>query len=26
MPGLPTRPCLYDIDVDIATGEIKGLF
>lgn len=26
MPGLPTRPCLYDIDVDVATGEIKGLF
>jgi methylenetetrahydrofolate dehydrogenase (NADP+)/methenyltetrahydrofolate cyclohydrolase/formyltetrahydrofolate synthetase len=24
MPGLPTRPCLYDID--IAAGEIKGLF
>eukprot|EP01046_Picozoa_sp_COSAG06_P008034 COSAG06_NODE_402_length_16190_cov_18.069045_3_plen_524_part_00 len=26
MPGLPTRPCLYDIDVDIETGQIKGLF
>lgn len=26
MPGLPTRPCLYDIDVDIATGQILGLF
>lgn len=26
MPGLPTRPAIYDIDVDEATGEIVGLF
>lgn len=26
MPGLPTRPAIYDIDVDPATGEISGLF
>nr|XP_020656409.1 C-1-tetrahydrofolate synthase, cytoplasmic [Pogona vitticeps] len=26
MPGLPTRPCFYDIDLDPATGEVKGLF
>lgn len=26
MPGLPTRPAIYDIDVDAATGEIIGLF
>lgn len=26
MPGLPTRPCLYDIDIDTDTGEIIGLF
>lgn len=25
MPGLPTRPCFYDIDVDVETGEIIGL-
>ncbi|KAI3705426.1 hypothetical protein L1987_75663 [Smallanthus sonchifolius] len=25
MPGLPTRPCFYDIDVDTETGRVKGL-
>ena len=25
MPGLPTRPCFYDIDIDMATGKIVGL-
>ncbi|XP_039263410.2 C-1-tetrahydrofolate synthase, cytoplasmic-like [Styela clava] len=26
MPGLPTRPCFYDISLDPETMEIKGLF
>ncbi|XP_063299164.1 monofunctional C1-tetrahydrofolate synthase, mitochondrial [Pelobates fuscus] len=26
MPGLPTRPCFYDIDLDPVTEEVKGLF
>nr|CAB3264051.1 C-1-tetrahydrofolate synthase, cytoplasmic-like [Phallusia mammillata] len=26
MPGLPTRPCFYDIDLDPLTMEVKGLF
>lgn len=26
MPGLPTRPCFYDIDIDFKTGKILGLF
>lgn len=26
MPGLPTRPCMYDIDLNTDTGEIEGLF
>jgi methylenetetrahydrofolate dehydrogenase (NADP+) / methenyltetrahydrofolate cyclohydrolase / formyltetrahydrofolate synthetase len=26
MPGLPTRPSFYDIDVDTNTGRIMGLF
>ncbi|XP_066282488.1 C-1-tetrahydrofolate synthase, cytoplasmic-like isoform X3 [Branchiostoma lanceolatum] len=26
MPGLPTRPCFYDIDIDLNTEEVKGLF
>ncbi|KAK8385229.1 hypothetical protein O3P69_012202 [Scylla paramamosain] len=26
MPGLPTRPCIYDIDLDLETMEVKGLF
>ncbi|KAJ3677080.1 hypothetical protein LUZ60_002804 [Juncus effusus] len=25
MPGLPTRPCFFDIDVDVATGKVVGL-
>lgn len=25
MPGLPTRPAFYDIDVDPASGRILGL-
>ncbi|GFO48692.1 C-1-tetrahydrofolate synthase, cytoplasmic [Plakobranchus ocellatus] len=25
MPGLPTRPCFYDIDIDPETEEILGL-
>ncbi|GLC46308.1 hypothetical protein PLESTB_000997500 [Pleodorina starrii] len=25
MPGLPTRPCFYDIDLDPATGKVVGL-
>lgn len=25
MPGLPTRPCFFDIDIDIATGKVLGL-
>jgi methylenetetrahydrofolate dehydrogenase (NADP+)/methenyltetrahydrofolate cyclohydrolase/formyltetrahydrofolate synthetase len=26
MPGLPTRPCFYDVDIDWETGHVKGLF
>jgi len=26
MPGLPTRPCIYDIDLDLETEEVHGLF
>ncbi|XP_064420840.1 C-1-tetrahydrofolate synthase, cytoplasmic isoform X1 [Latimeria chalumnae] len=26
MPGLPTRPCFYDIDLDPATEQVNGLF
>ncbi|XP_015784090.1 formate--tetrahydrofolate ligase [Tetranychus urticae] len=26
MPGLPTRPAFYDIDINTETGEIHGLF
>uniref|UniRef100_A0A0F7Z0E2 C-1-tetrahydrofolate synthase, cytoplasmic n=1 Tax=Micrurus fulvius TaxID=8637 RepID=A0A0F7Z0E2_MICFL len=26
MPGLPTRPCFYDIDLNPVTGEVNGLF
>ncbi|XP_064564216.1 monofunctional C1-tetrahydrofolate synthase, mitochondrial isoform X2 [Zonotrichia leucophrys gambelii] len=26
MPGLPTRPCFYDIDLDPITEQVKGLF
>uniref|UniRef100_A0A7S3VLD1 Formate--tetrahydrofolate ligase n=1 Tax=Dunaliella tertiolecta TaxID=3047 RepID=A0A7S3VLD1_DUNTE len=25
MPGLPTRPAFYDIDIDLETGKITGL-
>lgn len=25
MPGLPTRPCFFDIDIDSATGKVLGL-
>jgi len=26
MPGLPTRPSYYDIDLDLETGKVVGLF
>ena len=26
MPGLPTRPVYYDVDVDLETGKVLGLF
>ncbi len=26
MPGLPTRPAFYDIDLDLETGKVLGLF
>lgn len=26
MPGLPTRPSFYDIDLDLKTGKVLGLF
>jgi methylenetetrahydrofolate dehydrogenase (NADP+) / methenyltetrahydrofolate cyclohydrolase / formyltetrahydrofolate synthetase len=26
MPGLPTRPAYYDIDLDLETGRVIGLF
>ena len=26
IPGLPTRPGFYDVDVDLETGRIIGLF
>ncbi len=26
MPGLPTRPAFYDIDLDLDTGKVIGLF
>ncbi|KAF9133679.1 C-1-tetrahydrofolate synthase, cytoplasmic, partial [Mortierella sp. GBA39] len=26
MPGLPTRPCFYDVDIDFNTGNVVGLF
>lgn len=26
MPGLPTRPCFYDIELNLETGKIEGLF
>ncbi len=26
MPGLPTRPVFYDVDLDLETGKVIGLF
>ncbi len=26
MPGLPTRPAFYDMDIDLETGQVQGLF
>uniref|UniRef100_A0A096M8K5 C-1-tetrahydrofolate synthase, cytoplasmic n=1 Tax=Poecilia formosa TaxID=48698 RepID=A0A096M8K5_POEFO len=26
IPGLPTRPCFYDIDLDTETEQVNGLF
>ncbi len=26
MPGLPTRPVFYDVDIDLETGKVVGLF
>ena len=26
MPGLPTRPVFYDVDLDLKTGKVMGLF
>ncbi len=26
MPGLPTRPVFYDVDLDMKTGKVVGLF
>jgi methylenetetrahydrofolate dehydrogenase (NADP+)/methenyltetrahydrofolate cyclohydrolase/formyltetrahydrofolate synthetase len=26
IPGLPTRPCFFDIDIDPVTEQIEGLF
>jgi formyltetrahydrofolate synthetase len=26
MPGLPTRPAFFDIDLDLETGRVLGLF
>ncbi len=26
MPGLPTRPSFYDVDIDLETGRVMGLF
>ncbi|MFO3796135.1 MAG: formate--tetrahydrofolate ligase [Anaerolineales bacterium] len=26
MPGLPTRPVFYDVDIDLTTGRVVGLF
>ena len=26
MPGLPTRPVYYDVDLDLETGKVVGLF
>ncbi|KAI9207432.1 formate--tetrahydrofolate ligase-domain-containing protein [Polychytrium aggregatum] len=26
MPGLSTRPCFFDVDIDLETGRVHGLF
>jgi methylenetetrahydrofolate dehydrogenase (NADP+) / methenyltetrahydrofolate cyclohydrolase / formyltetrahydrofolate synthetase len=26
MPGLPTRPAFFDVDLDLETGRVVGLF
>ncbi|OQY87335.1 MAG: hypothetical protein B6D41_11760 [Chloroflexi bacterium UTCFX4] len=26
MPGLPSRPAFYDVDLDLETGAVLGLF
>jgi formyltetrahydrofolate synthetase len=26
MPGLPMRPVFYDVDLDLETGRVVGLF
>jgi methylenetetrahydrofolate dehydrogenase (NADP+)/methenyltetrahydrofolate cyclohydrolase/formyltetrahydrofolate synthetase len=26
MPGLPTRPVFFDVDLDLKTKKVKGLF
>ncbi|MBI4672134.1 MAG: formate--tetrahydrofolate ligase [Chloroflexi bacterium] len=26
MPGLPSRPVFYDVDLDLETGKVRGLF
>lgn len=26
MPGLPTRPCFYDIDLNLQSEQVEGLF
>jgi formyltetrahydrofolate synthetase len=26
MPGLPTRPVFYDVDLNLETGKVLGLF
>ena len=26
IPGLPTRPGFYDVDINVETGEVIGLF
>jgi len=26
MPGLPTRPAYMDVDIDLETGRVVGLF
>ncbi|CAN0542985.1 unnamed protein product, partial [Laminaria digitata] len=26
IPGLPTRPGFYDVDIDFDTGRVVGLF